>query len=98
MVLPAEALGLDGSDFEDIKELGKQLGVTLKSGDLKMTLRTGMNEQNKQTANFELSMGNLILITATADGSYTPTGKTPETGLPAGAKSIGFEQWIMSIS
>lgn len=94
LTVPAGALGLDDGDFAEIEEFGKQLGVTLRQGDVKLSARAGINDQNKETLRLELSMGNLVVMTINADGSYTPTDKTPETGLPAGAKSIGLEQWI----
>lgn len=97
LTVPAETLGLNESVFAQMDELGKQLGVTLRQGDVKLTARAGINEQNKETLKFELGMGNLVVLTINADGSYTPTSKTPETGLPAGAKSIGLEQWIAGI-
>ncbi len=94
MVVSLEELGLDDSD---LAEAGKELGVTLKADELKLTLRTGMDAKNKQTMKMELSAGNILLITMTADGSYTATTKTPDTGLPAGAKSMSLEQWLESL-
>lgn len=91
---PLAELGLDESD---LAELGKQLGVALKADDLKLTMRMSMDAKNKQTLKMELSMGDLLLVTINAEGSYTATTKVPDTGLPAGAKSMGFEQWIESM-
>ena len=89
-------MGLDEYDMTAINELGKQLGVTLKPDDLKLSLRSGLNDQNRETLKLELSMGNLVLLTIDADGTYTPTTKLPNTGLPAGAKSVSLEQLLMS--
>ena len=96
MALTLEEMGLDEYDFAEIAEMGKQLGVTLKPEDLKLSFRSGMDGQNKETLDMEISMGNLVLLTIDAEGTYTPTTKLPNTGLPVGAKSIGLEQWLMS--
>ena len=94
MAASLEEIGLDESD---LAEAGKELGLALKADELKLTLRTGMDAKNKQTLKLELSMGNLLLMTINADGSYTATTKAPNTGLPAGAKSMSLEQWIESM-
>ena len=96
MTFSLEEMGLDEYDMTAINELGKQLGVTLKPDDLKLSLRSGLNDQNRETLKLELSMGNLVLLTIDADGTYTPTTKLPNTGLPAGAKSVRLEQLLMS--
>ncbi|MCM1150083.1 MAG: copper amine oxidase N-terminal domain-containing protein [Butyricicoccus sp.] len=94
MAVSLEEIGLDESD---LAELGEQLGVSVNADELKLTLRTGMDAKNRQTLKMELSMGNILLMTVNADGSYTPATRAPDTGLPAGAKSVSLEQWIESI-
>lgn len=94
MAVSLAELGLSEGDLD---ELSEQLGVKVKADELKLTMRMGMDAKNKQTVKMELSAGNLVIMTINADGSYTPTTKAPDTGLPAGAKSMSLEQWIESI-